>query len=297
MKEKINSIAKSAIRDVYAGALADIIEEKRVPLFAREILPRITNLDGVDVATRHVVYIKHFFDGKALITDLRPNTVPTLADDGIPTTIPLKWISFGVRTDINELDDIKTGKVYPLNRTEQAFRIVAETENDFLLKGFEKLGLKGFVSEGHQGIHVVTASKTWETATGEEIVGDILKMKVAMETGKKFVARTLVLPEKLDFILERPYTSKAGETITDAKSIREVLIGRKYFANIKGVIGIETAMGLDDIPSNMGFIDVLPLSIGKEYEEGRATITPIEEKISEFALIQPEAVVKLTGAI
>lgn len=295
---KENSIGNSGIRDVYAGALADIIEEKRVPLEARRLIPRITNLDGVDVATRHVTYIKYYYDGKAQITDLRPKTVPVLTDDGIPVTIPLKWISFGIQTDINDLDDIKTGKVYPVNRTEKAFRIVAETENNFLLSGFEQLGIDGFEDmDTDAGIHIVAGAKKWETATGEEIAEDVLKMKIAMETGKKFTARTLALPEKLNFILERTYTSKTGETMSDARSIREVLEGRKYFERIEGVIGIAVPVGLDDIPSNMGFIDVQPLSIGEEYKEGRATITPIEEKISGFALIQPQAVVKLTGVI
>lgn len=296
--ERTNAITVSAIRDVYAGALADIIEEKRVPLEARELLPRITNLDGVDVATRTITYIKYFYDGKAQITDLRPRTVPVLADDGIQKTEPLKWISFGVETGPNELDDIRTGKIYPLNRTEKAFRIVAETENDFLLSGFEKLGIEGFEDmDGDAGIHIVAGTKKWETATGEEIVTDVLNMKIAMETGKKYVARTLALPEKLNFILDKPYTSKTGETMSDARSIREVLEGRRYFQNIKGVIGITVPVGLDDTPQNMGFVEVVPLSIGQEYEEGRATITPIEEKVSPFILIQPEAVVKLTGVI
>lgn len=293
-----NGITTNPLRDVYAGTLANIIEEKRIPLEARELLPRITNLDGVDVATRHVTYTKYYFDGKALITDLRPKTVPVLADDGISKTVPLKWISFGVETDVNELDDVRTGKIYPVNRTQNAFRIVAETENKFLLSGFEKLGIEGFEDmDEDAGIHVVAGTKKWAEATGEEIVEDVLNMRIAMETGRKYVARTLVLPEKLNFILDRPYTSKTGETMSDARSIREVLEGRKYFQNIKGIIGISVPMGLDDIPENMGFIEIQPISIGEEYKEGRATITPIEEKVSSFVLIQPEAVVKLTGVI
>ena len=291
-----NGITVNPLRDVYAGTLADVIEEKRIPLEARELIPRITNFDGVDIATRHLTYVKYFYDGKALITDLRPNTVPVLADDGKPYAVPLKWISFGVRTDVNELDDIKTGKLYPVNRIRQAFRIVAETENTFLLNGFEQLGIDGFEDmDSGEGIHVVAGSKRWETATGEEILEDILKMKIAMETGKKFIARTLAVPEKLAFILERVYTTKTGERSSNAESIREVLVKRGYFQNIKSVIGIAAPMGLDDIPENMGFVEVQPISIGEEYKEGRATVAPIEEKVSPFILIQPEAVVKLTG--
>ena len=183
-----NGITVNPLRDVYAGTLADVIEEKRIPLDARELLPRVTNFDGLDIATRNLTYVKYFYDGKALITDLRPNTVPVLADDGKPYTVPLKWISFGVRTDVNELDDIKTGKLYPVNRIRQAFRIVAETENTFLLNGFEQLGIDGFEDmDSGEGIHVVAGSKRWETATGEEILEDILKMKIAMETGRKYI--------------------------------------------------------------------------------------------------------------
>lgn len=134
---KLNAmgVPVDGIRDVYAGSLADVIEAKRVPLEARLVIPRITNLDGVDISTRHITYTRYTYDGKAIITDLKPKTVPTVIGDATPETFPLKWISVGVETDVNELDDIRTGKTYPLNRTEKAFRIVAETENDFLLMG------------------------------------------------------------------------------------------------------------------------------------------------------------------
>ncbi len=296
--QKENGVSINALRDVYAGALADVIEEKRVPLDARRIIPRITNLDGIDVATRHLVFVKYAYDGTAIITDLRPKTLPTIHADAASATVPLKWISIGIETDVNELDDIRTGKVYPVNRTEQAFRIVAEQENKFLLDGFEKLGLDGLNDlETAEGIHVVAASKKWAESTGEEIIEDLRKMRVAMITGKKFTARTLNLPQELDFILDKVYTDSNGTATSDAKTIREVLLARKYFDRIESVIGITAPLLLDDIPSNMGFVDVQPLTIGKEYEEGRSTITPIEEKVSPFILLQPESVVKLTGTV
>lgn len=294
-KTNAMGVPVDGIRDVYAGALADVIEAKRTPLEAREIIPRITNLDGVDISTRHITYTRYTFDGKAIITDLKPKTVPTVIGDAKPETFPLKWISVGVETDVNELDDIRTGKVYPLNRTEKAFRIVAETENNFLLNGFNALGIEG-INNQTAGINTVAAGAQWSTATGSQIVEDIRKMKEAMETGKKFVARTLNLPQKLDFILDKPYTDKDGKEISDAKSIREVLEGKKYFERIKSVIGIDTPIGLDDIPNNMGFVAVQDITIGEEYMEGRSRITPIEEKISPFVVLEPEAIVKLTGA-
>lgn len=122
-------------------------------------------------------------------------------------------------------------------------------------------------------------------------------MKVAMETGKKFVARTLNLPQALDFILDKPYTSSAGQELSTAMSIREVLMDKKYFENVRSVIGIDTPVLLDDVSNNMGFVAVQDITIGEEYLEGRSRITPIEEKISPFVLLEPEAVVKLTGAI
>lgn len=295
---KLNAmgVPVDGIRDVYAGSLADVIESKRVPLEARLVIPRITNLDGVDISTRHITYTRYTYDGKAIITDLKPKTVPTVIGDVTPETFPLKWISVGVETDVNELDDIRTGKVYPLNRTEKAFRIVAETENDFLLNGFNALGIEG-INNQTSGIHIVAAASQWSTATGSQIVEDIRKMKVAMETGKKFVARTLNLPQALDFILDKPYTSSAGQELSTAMSIREVLMDKKYFENVRSVIGIDTPVLLDDVSNNMGFVAVQDITIGEEYLEGRSRITPIEEKISPFVLLEPEAVVKLTGAI
>lgn len=38
------------------------------------------------------------------------------------------------------------------------------------------------------------------------------------------------------------------------------------------------------------------ITIGEEYMEGRSRITPIRRKISPFVVLEPEAIVKLTGA-
>ena len=291
-----NGLPVNPITDVYAGVLAEIIESKRVPLDAREIIPMITNTDGIDLTSRMIMWVEYNFTGKTVITDLRPKTLPTIQADAVPKSAPLKWISVGIETTIDEEDDIKAGKVYPVNRTEQAFRVVAEGENTFLLDGFTKLGAKGFGAlAAVDGIHVVAAGKTWALSTGEEIVEDIRKMKVAMVTGKKFMAKTLALPQTLDLLLDRTYTG-TGITST-GRTIREVLNDRKYFDNIKSVLGIDSPVGLDDVQSNMGFVAAVNVTIGEEYKEGRNKITPIEEKISPFILFQPESVVKLTGTV
>ena len=75
------SLPVNPILNVYAGMLADVIEERRVPLEARELLPRITNLENVDITTREILIPKYKYDGKALITDLKPKTVPVIAAD------------------------------------------------------------------------------------------------------------------------------------------------------------------------------------------------------------------------
>ena len=294
--ERINgqSLPVDPIRDVYAGVLGEIIETKRVPLEARDIIPIITNTDGIDLTSRVIAWTEYNFTGKSVVTDLRPKTLPTIQADAVPKTAPLKWISVGIETTPDEEDDIKAGKVYPINRTTQAFRVVAEGENSFLLDGFAKLGVKGLKGlVGGDGIHVVAAGKTWATSTGEEILEDIRKMKVAMVTGKKFMAKTLVLPQALDLMLDKTYTG-TGVTST-GRTIREVLVDRGYFDTVKSIVGIDDPIGLDDIQENMGFVPAVNTTIGMEYMEGRSKITPIEEKISPFILFQPESVVKLTG--
>lgn len=298
IRENNMNMPLNALTDVYAGVLANVILEDRVPLEARDIIPKITNIDGLDIASRTISAVRYFTDGKALISDLRPNTLPVMSAVATKGSWDLKWISIAIRTDINEKDDIATGKVKPVNKTIEAFRIVAETENDFLLNGFNKLGVDGINSvDGNQGIHIVAAVKPWATATGEEIVGDIAKMYEAMTTGKIYKARTLAMPEKLNFLINsKVYTDKTGKVIDSAMTIKEVLDKRGYFETYKSIIGIEAPMLLDDVPENFGFVPVLDITIGETYKNGRAEETPIEEKLSEFMLLKPLAIVKLTGA-
>ena len=289
------SVPVDSVRNVYAAAVGEIIETKRVPLEARDIIPQITNLDGIDLTSRIVSWTEYNYTGKSVVTDLKPKTLPTIQADAVPKTAQLKWISIGIETTEDEMDDIANGKVYPINRTEQAFRIAAEGENSFLLDGFSKLGVKGL--EGlvsGDGIHTVAAGKSWSAMTGEEIVDSVRKMKAALVADKRFTARTLCIPMALDLLLDKTYTG-TGITPTGV-STREILMSRGYFENYKAVLGITLPLGLDDTPSNMGFVQAAALSIGKEYYEGRTMITPIEEKVSPFILFQPKAVVKLTGA-
>ena len=297
--ERINgqSLPVDPIRDVYAGALAEVIETKRVPLEAREIIPIITNTSEMTITKRKIEWTEYNFTGKTVVTDLKPKTLPTIQADAVAKDAQLKWISVGIETTEDEEDDVKAGIVYPVSRTEQAFRIVAEGENSFLLDGFAKLGIKGLKGlVSGDGIHVVAAGKAWATATGEEILEDIRKMKVAMVTGKKFMAKTLALPQELDLILDKQYSyTSGGNTVVSEKTTRVVLEERKYFDNYKSIVGIDDPIGMDDSPSNMGFVPVSAITIGKEYMEGRNKITPIEEKISPFILFQPESVVKLSG--
>lgn len=292
------NIPVNALTDVYAATYAQVIMEKKVPLEARELLPKITNIDGMDISSRTVTAVKYFTEGKALITDLRANTLPVMNARAMKETWDLKWIGIAVRTDVNERDDIANGKVIPVNKITEAARVIAETENEFLLNGFNKLGAEG-INEitSTSGIHIVAATKPWATATGEEIVGDIANMYKAMTTGKLYKAKTLSIPEELNFLINsRVYTDISGKTIDSALTIKEVLDKRGYYTNYKPVIGIKAPLMLDDEPENFGFVAVQDISVGETYMNGRTEETPIEEKISEFMLLQPMSIAKLEGA-
>lgn len=291
-----NTIASSPLIDVYSRMLADYILEKRTPTFARDILPKIAVNSDMDVALKHLVYVKYTFDGKADISDLRQKTLPVINEGAESHTVNLRWLSVGIETDPNKEDDIRTGKVKPVNAIQRAFKIITETEDSFLLDGFTALSAKGLNDDKLAGIHLVTAGKTWATSTGEEIVEDIRKMHVAMVTGMKYTARTLALPQEFDLLLDKIYTNKAGQAIDSAKTTREVLMGKNFYQNHKVVLGITAPMLLDDISENFGFVEILPVTVGEEYSEGRNKISPVEEKISEFILINPESIVRLSGA-
>lgn len=290
------SLPVNPILNVYAGMLADVIEERRVPLEARELLQKITNLTNVDITTREILIPKYKYDGKALITDLRPKTVPVIAADTEVIRVKLKFISIGIEQDPNKKDDILNGKVYPINEVTKAMRIAAETENDFILNGFEQLGVKGFNDETIAGAHVVAAGKTWETSTGEEILEDILKLKKALTAQKKYTAKTLGIPHELDHLFDKTYTRKDGSEIVTGETLRNILEKRNYFENYKSILGIKNPVGMEDTPNTLGYIEVLPLTLGEPYKEGRSEIIPIEEKVSEFVLMEPEALAILTGA-
>ncbi|MGL5594728.1 MAG: major capsid family protein [Bacteroidales bacterium] len=298
-RQNQGSMVLDPLKDVYTAVLAEVIETRRVPLEARELIPQITNLDGLDVSSRIVAWSEYNYTGKSIVTDLKPRTVPVLVADSVAKHAPLKYLSFGIETSANDKQEIMDGKVKPVNMTEKAFRVVAEDENNFLLNGFTALGIKGIngIVTG-DGIHIVAAGKTWATSTGEEILEDIRKMKVAMVTGKKFNAKTLALPQELDLLLDKQYSySSGGNTVVAKETVRNILMERKYFDTVKSVVGISSPLGLDDVSNNMGFVQVEPLQVADTYTEGRSEISVIEEKISPFILFQPESVVKLTGAI
>lgn len=283
---------------VFTAKLAKIIETKRVPLEARDIIPRVTDFYNLSLSDRSIEWVEYNFSGEAIVTDLKPNTVPVLVAGTGAKRSALKYITAGVRVTANDKQEIADGKKNPMMDIQKSYRIVAEAENNLLMNGFTALGITGVNGLAEGGIHTVAATKPWATATGEEILEDIRKMRAAMVTGKKFAARTLALPQTLDLLLDKQYThSDAGNTVVSDKTTREVLMSRMYFDDYKSIVGLQSPLGLDNIEENMGFAEVMGLRISDFYTEGRSEIYPVEEKISEFMLFQPEAVVKLTGAI
>ena len=53
---------------------------------------------------------------------------------------------------------------------------------------------------------------------------------------------------------------------------------------------------MEDTSNTLGYVEVLPIALDKPYTEGRSEIIPIEEKVSGFVLMEPEALAILTGA-
>lgn len=292
------TVVGDALKKVYTAALANIIIEKKIPLEARELLPKITNLQGMNISTRKIAAITYKSEGKAIVTDLRPRTVPVLTAEGNIKEWNTKWISIGMITGVDEKDDIASGITLPIPKTLQHFRVVQEGENDFLLNGFKQLGIEGINSkDSGDGIHIVAAGGQWASASGEAIVEDIGKLYEALTTGGLYTARTLMMPEKLDFLISRTiYTDKAGTPNINALTIKEVLEKRGYYLNYKVTRFIQAPMLTDDIEENFGFVDIVPLRISETFPVERDDKNIIEEKVSEFMLLQPHSIAKLTGA-
>lgn len=276
-------------RDILTASMVRIIEERRVELVLSSMIPKITDFDGLDVSVQTVTYNKGYFTGKSQITNLRPNTVPTVQLDSENVTEKLYWNSAGIRISRADRDLQAAGKTKFENKTLAALRIVAEGEDSILKKGIDALGQSGL--EGVKGVNIVAQSGKWNTLTGEQIVEEIRKARAAHVKGMKFNSDELWLDDTLYEELQKAYS----ETVE--KSILTIIKERNWFKEIKPVPEFGTGVIVEKSPANFGFVEDSPIQLTDQYKEGTDDIYMVEQHLSGLIVFQPHSITRLEGAM
>lgn len=282
--QKVNNMSTDPIRNVLAGSLTKVIEDRKVELKMGKLIPLITDVDGLDVTSSEVVFNRGYFSGKAQLTDTRPNTVPTIVLDSKRVSVPMKWISFGIEVTRQDRDLYAKGKTKFENKSLGAMKVIAEGEESFLKKG-----LDGVSTE--EGVNIVPSSAKWSTLTGPQILEEIRVGWSAHTMDGKFEAESLWLDKLLHDELQKPFSS------TEPKSVLEVLKGRDWFKKIVSIAKYGTATIVEDNPNCFGYILNLPAELTEKYKEGTTEVHMLEEHLSSFILLQPESITKIEGAL
>lgn len=287
--QKLNTVTSNPLVQIYTALMIEAIEERRVRLEMANLIPEITNFDGLDIGTREVAFRRMDYEGKAIITDLLPNKVPTLTYAEEVVRVPLKFISSGIETTENDKVDIETKKLKPLNRVVNCMRIIAEEEDKFIKSGFSKLGIKGL--DQVEGINVVPAGGAWSAMTGAEILEEIRILIQAHTMDGRFMADELWLDRELYNLLQKPYSA------TEPKTVATLLEERKWVGVVKDVMNLGSAIVVEKNPSNFGYVNPLPISLGASYMDGTTEVQKVQEKVSSFIMLVPESMTKSVGAM
>lgn len=286
---RANGAATNPVRDVLSASIVNVIEQRQVELMMATLIPVVTDVDGLDVASKSVKFNRGYFKGTAQVTNQRPNTVPTVVLDSKMEEVDLAWISHGIRVTREDRDLYATGKTKFETKSLAAMRIMAEGEDNLLKKGFTQLGLEGL--ETIQGINVSTCSAKWNTLSGAQILEEIRLGWSAHTADGKFKSDELWLDKDLHDLLQKPYSAERYE------SVLEVLNGRNWFKKIISVPQFKSAMIVEKSQTNFGYIIETPMAMTEEYTEGTDDIYMLEEHLSELMVFQPESMTKLEGAL
>ncbi|MGL5582389.1 MAG: major capsid family protein [Cetobacterium sp.] len=281
-------LATNPVRDVLSASMIDAITERRVKLVLSGMIPRITDVDGLDISAKHIKYNREVFDGKSLITTHRPNTVPTTVIDSEPCEAKIFWNTHGIRITAEDRALFSSGKTKFENKSLTAMRLMAEGENKILKDGIAELG--GIGLDTAEGINIVPSSAKWNTLTGEQILEEIRIAKSAHVAGGKFTSDEMWLDDYLYELLEKPYSS------TEPKTILTLLNERKWFNKIVSIPEYGTATIKENNSSVFGYVEDMSIQMTDEYQEGRDDVYFVEQHISEILILQPMGITKIEGA-
>lgn len=285
---RANMAATNPVRDILSASLTKVVMDRKVKLVLSTLIPKITDVDGLDITKRKVEYTREYFDGTSKITNQRPNTVPTAATSSKVYSANIFWNSFGIRVSKEDRDLFSKGVTKFENKSLAAMRIMAEGENRVLRNGVKEAGGKDFFAL--EGINDYVSSD-WSGKTGEQILEEIRKGRAAHVAEMKFESDELWLDDKLYELLQKPYSA------TNPKTIMTLLEERKWFKKIVPIPTFGGAVIVEINPANFGYVEPMPIQMTDEYQEGRDDVYFLEQHISEIIVLQPKSITKISSVM
>lgn len=284
----------------YMVALGKVVEERKDELKGRLLVPVGGAQVGIDIGDKYVTYKATESRRIAEVVAERDDDIPLVEVNATDKFGKLHWIRSGHKFDIAEKDRIQSvekemqSELLRLKASE-TFYAVSEAENKEILEGNKKLGRAGLLTV--DGKRTYSLGVNLVTATGEQIVNAFVSAQDEFVTNPTstgtYVARTLVIDNTLHAKLLKSYGTQ------EYKSIKTILEELKLFDNIVVIKNFKnpitqkpTMLILDNVPEN--FQVIIPQeATATEFEIGRTTYIPVEEKISEIIAYRPSAIMEL----
>ena len=149
---------------------------------------------------------------------------------------PIYTIAAGIRISVQELRQAQlVGQSVDATKTETARRAIAEKENSIIFTGDPKVNVKGIANA--DGIQVVNVSKTWKTATSDEIVEQVrtTRAKITVIPGYRTASLKMLVSSTQYEELNRRYSD------FDSRTILKVIEENQWFESIIPVSDLDKA--------------------------------------------------------
>lgn len=291
------------LNNAFKVSLLEAIQEKRVILDARELIPArpATSVTGLTIGKRYIEFMKLSYTGKVARTMTRGKSLPRVVFDKKTDMRKLVFLGTEIEIDRDMKDAITGGDALPTDITGAAVRVIMEDDNDLLMNGDTALGLEGLATVTGSRTYVVgngvAGTPEFETKTAVEIADDVVGAVAEFEKEGKFKAEVLAFHPSIYYHLDtkRFGTNGEGRTVLEDLNSRGYNVQKKY--SLKDSSGAPGMAILDKKPENYFFIEVTAPQNTDNYKEKTSEISIYEEKITEVIAPQPEAIMFIEGVI
>lgn len=254
-----------------------VIEEDRTPLIARIAFPGSTEINtGENVISVEV----HEYDGTAKVsTDLYKDS-SVMHEAYSEKEYKPKYIHEAIKYDRQEMLKLNANPDKFNRSISSVQRIVRITDEEFLLKGDDKLGIKGFFNSTGS-LAPTLPNGGHGTATAVEIVEDFKYMLNTLESEGVSLANLIIVDKSVDALWESKLFSadnpkSAKDEIVSQCTSRGIQYQISRKVALVDLAGNETFAIFDAVPENMEIIDHIAEG---ESELNLVDLTPDEEGI------------------